>query len=184
VYHDGSRRESVEREIERVHVWSSRVGVNVLGNSPPFDCSCSVPVFVRWSTPEYPRAVIQKLFLAPGTLSLFHACSADGASSRSWTSHCTEFAREAMTSILNSSTFEGVKELFVSYFRYCCWCKDRSDATRMIRFRLMLERWWPCTDIEIFWIQETRYSVKSQIDRVILYLPNRLVWTRESAPIE
>ncbi len=35
---------------------------------------------------------------------------------RLWTNHCTEFAREAMTSILGSSSFEGVKEFFVSIF--------------------------------------------------------------------
>ncbi len=55
----GSRRENVEREIEIVHFEfkgmrdiDAGLGVNVSGNSPPFDCSRSVSVFVRWSTPE------------------------------------------------------------------------------------------------------------------------------------
>jgi hypothetical protein len=35
------------------------LGLNVLGNSPAFDASRSVSVFVRWSPPSTPRAVIQ-----------------------------------------------------------------------------------------------------------------------------
>ncbi len=31
------------------------LGVNVFGNSPPFECSCSVPVFVRRLPPNTPR---------------------------------------------------------------------------------------------------------------------------------
>jgi hypothetical protein len=35
---------------------------------------------------------------------------------RSGTCYCPEFAREAMTSILDSSSFEGVKNFFISIF--------------------------------------------------------------------
>jgi hypothetical protein len=57
-----SRREYDEQEIERELCSGSRacvismlvLGVNVLGNSPAFDCSCSVSVFVHWSTHGYP----------------------------------------------------------------------------------------------------------------------------------
>jgi hypothetical protein len=58
----GSRRESVEREIERVmfefkgmrDIDMRSLGLDVLGNSPAFDASRSVSVFVRWSPPSTP----------------------------------------------------------------------------------------------------------------------------------
>jgi hypothetical protein len=58
----GSRRESVEREIERVmfefkgmrDIDMRSLGLDVLGNSPALDASRSVSVFVRWSPPSTP----------------------------------------------------------------------------------------------------------------------------------
>jgi hypothetical protein len=83
------------------HAWyqcTLALGVNVLGNSPAFDCSCSVPVFVRRSPPNTPGRWYGSHFWLPKTPSLFHAWSVDSRIWRSQTCYCPEFAREAMTS--------------------------------------------------------------------------------------
>jgi hypothetical protein len=49
------------------------LGLNVLGNSPAFDASRSVSVFVRWSPPSTPGRWYSSHFWLPATLSLFHA---------------------------------------------------------------------------------------------------------------
>jgi hypothetical protein len=133
IWNSGSRRESVEREIERVYVWvqgyawfDARLGVNVLGNSPAFDGSRSVPVFVRRSPPNTPGWWYSSHFWLPATPSLFHAWPVDSRIRCPTTCYCPEFAREAniklkiikilMTSFLGSSSFEGVKISLFSIF--------------------------------------------------------------------
>ncbi len=123
IWNSGSRRESVEREIEFMFEFKGMrdidvcsLGVNVLGNFPAFDGSCSVPVFVRRSPPNTPRRWYGSHFWLPASPSLFHARSVD---SRIWglrTFYCPQFAREAMTSILGSSSLKGLKNFFVFYF--------------------------------------------------------------------
>ncbi len=74
-------------------------GVNVLGNSPAFDCPRSVSVFICRSPPEYPSGgdtVATSGF--PRLPLCFPRDRWTAEFWRSWTGHCPEFVREAMTS--------------------------------------------------------------------------------------
>ncbi len=123
----------------------ARLGVNVLGEFPTVRllsfCLCL-------RTPFTPGQWYGSHFWLPATPSLFLACTVDSRIRRSRTRYCPEFALEAMTSILGSSSFEGVKEFFVFYFvivgNVKIGVKEWNDANEMMNY----DDYWPGMMIE------------------------------------
>jgi hypothetical protein len=133
--------------------------------------------------PNTPRRWYGSHCWLPASPSLFHAWWVDSRIRCSRTRYCPEFAREAMTSILCSSSWKGLKNFFVFYFLIV-----GKVAMIGVKGREWIDamRYWPglmiCVDVRTHenFLCNTGNVNWSYQSRVILYCDWNLRWCAPS----